>query len=53
MKLKLARLTLTLFAASLLLSQVYAAAKFTPDFQPLGHIGPVQSLLPQEKNIFN
>ena len=42
MKLKLARLTLTLLAASLLPSQVYAAASFTPDFQPLGHIGPIE-----------
>jgi len=42
MKLKFARLKLTLLAASLLLSQVYAAASFTPDFQPLGHIGPVE-----------
>jgi len=42
MKLKLAMLKLTLLAASLLLSQVYAAPSFTPDFQPLGHIGPVE-----------
>ncbi|MCZ6486728.1 MAG: hypothetical protein O6703_00940, partial [Gammaproteobacteria bacterium] len=42
MKLKSARLTLTLLAASLLPSQVYAAPSFTPDFQPLGHIGPIE-----------
>ena len=42
MKLKSARLTLTLLATSLLLSQVYAASSFTPDLQPLGHIGPIE-----------
>jgi len=42
MKLKSARLTLTLLAASLLVSQVYAAAVFSPADQPLGYIGPIE-----------
>ncbi|MCH7881595.1 MAG: PQQ-binding-like beta-propeller repeat protein, partial [Proteobacteria bacterium] len=42
MNLKFTLLKLKLLAASLLLSQVYAAASFTPDFQPLGYIGPIE-----------
>jgi hypothetical protein len=42
MKSSITLLKMTLSVTSLLIAQVYAAAPFSPDNQPLGHIGPIE-----------
>ena len=42
MKNQLTYLRMTLLSASLLIGQAYAATSFSPEGQPLGHIGPIE-----------